>query len=720
MNRHHQYHQHYKMDFSISADEIAARTDQLIAFHKELLDAIAALDEKKATFENTFLAMEQFDRCTEAIDNSCTFLRYVSTSKDVRDASVAAQEALDKYRVEAMMRKDVYTVLNSVEAPAEGTIERRLRDKMLEAFNLKGIALKGESAERYGQIQKRLSELETKFEQTISEDKTHVVVTRADLDGLPDDYFDALQVVPDDESSRRRTRERAYFRYVIGLDDGDAVRNYVEAERLERRYVVTMKYPDYVPAIKFAKNAATRRALYMAYNSRCQSNVGRLQEAMYLRDEAAALLGFENHAAYILKSRMAKTPERVATFLRDLQTKLAPKRNKEYAAMLALKQQEEGPIDDPLQPWDVAYYLRLYKEREFGVDQLRVKQCFPLDRVLQGTFDVYQHLLGLRFIEEQMVDARSKWHDDVTMYRVEDASTNAVLGQFYLDLHPRDDKYEHCACWGLVHAYERTDGSRNPAIAAMVCNFTSPTNEQPNPTLPHDEVITFFHEFGHAMHHICSQSKYRYFSGMQVENDFLEGPSQMLEYWCWSPTIIEQHLGTDMPVDLLESLIRAKTADAGTVYSRQMFVAMFDQAIHTNDAHSDTATVWNSIYDGVCGMPHAPGTFGAATFGHVMDGYDAQYYGYAWSEVFAADMFERFFETDPLNAAAGRRYRDIVLAPGGSRDAADVLRDFLGREPLQDSFLRMQIGYDCDEELEQEVSEFQVLSTPTTTDATAQ
>lgn len=304
--------------------------------------------------------------------------------------------------------------------------------------------------------------------------------------------------------------------------------------------------------------------------------------------------------------------------------------------------------------------------------------------------DIYQELLGLKF-EPALELEKAAWHEDVKAFKVTDAGSKEMVGYFYMDSHPREGKYGHAACFGLQSACEYR-GKWQVPVAAAVCNFPKPTPEQPA-LLSHGDVETFFHEFGHVMHQLCSKAKIVNFAGTRVERDFVEAPSQMLENWVWKPEALHRmsrhHTsGEPIPEALLAALIRSRNANAGLLNMRQVLLATFDQTIHTASS-ADTASELARLTLELMTVPATPGTNMAASFGHLAGGYDAQYYGYLWSEVYSADMFASRFEAEGiLNPSTGLSYRNEILAPGGSRDAMDSLRAFLGRDPIQEPFLK--------------------------------
>jgi thimet oligopeptidase len=490
---------------------------------------------------------------------------------------------------------------------------------------------------------------------------------------------------------------------------------------------VTLKYPDYIPVMERCSVAATRAKLEAAFNSRCKdANTSILEELISVRHQKALLMGYPTHAAFVTEDRMSKTPEKVAAFLGDLGTKLKPLLQSDLRELEKLKQAEVGAgaegdgADARIAAYDRSYYQKKLEEGKFSVDHEALKQYFPLEVVTDGLLSIYQELLGLVFTRDESVE-KAAWHEDVVAYAVSDRQSEEAVGIFYMDLHPREGKYGHAACFGLQPACVDHRGKWQQPVAAAVCNFPKPTAEKPA-LLSHGDVETFFHEFGHVMHQICSKAAICMFAGTRVERDFVEAPSQcvsrprprppflhpppsflmqspllllarrMLENWCWQPAALKRMSGhhktrAPIPEELLDALLASRNANSGLLNMRQITLASFDQAIHTVD-RADTAEVLAKLSDDLMTIPTTNGTNMGATFGHMGGGYDAQYYGYMWSDVYAMDMFASRFEKEGIfSPETGMSYRKEILSVGGSRDALDSLVAFLGREPIPEPFL---------------------------------
>ncbi len=638
-------------------ESILATGQKVMKDSDKKYEAIAKMADKKRTFDNTVLELERIGTVAGEEIGPTLFLKYVSTDEKIRSASDSVEVEFSRWAIKTQAREDLYAALKAAvakEAPRTA-LEKRLVDKMMLDFRLNGLDLPKEKRAQVTELKQKISDLGIAFDKNLNEAQDSLLLTRDELSGMPDSYVERLEKAADG------------------------------------RYKITVSYPDFYPFMENSTNAKARAELEKKFSNRAATlNLPLLSQALVLRQQLAETMGYKTYAEYALQNRMAKSPAEVMAFLDDLVAKLKPFRDQELATLTALKREKEGPDAAPVNITDWRYYGNELKKTKFQVDPEEVRQYFPLDVVTDGLMKTYQQLFGLKFTEVKPAKA---WHEDVQLFEVRDSKDDHLVGHFYLDLFPRPNKYGHAAAWGLIGSRE-IGGKLQTPVSAMVCNFTKPTATEPS-LLGHDEVETFFHEFGHVMHNICGTAKIGYFSGTSVYRDWVEAPSQMLENWVWDPQVLPALSGNvkdrsqKLPPELLDRMIQAKNLNNGLKYSRQAFFAMTDMRYHTQPTANTTA-VWHEGMRDIFGIPASEGTSEEGSFGHLF-GYEAGYYSYLWSEVFAADMFSRFSREGVMNQATGRAYRDEILAPGGSTEPMELLKTFLGREPNQDAFLE-QIG----------------------------
>lgn len=627
---------------------------------KQLADRLAQISKtpvKDATFANVLVALEDGLADLTANTDPVAFMKYVSLDEKARKAANTCETDIAQLALEVFSREDLYQRVKAVADSAKGldAVDQLLIDEYLKDFRDNGLELPKAKRKIFLKREKDLVKLQSEFDNNLINWKDTLEVSKSDLEGVPDDYYDSL----------KKTKSG--------------------------KYIVTMAYPDVHGVMDNVKNPEIRRQVQYKFARRGgEKNVKILEKALMLRDESAKMLGYKNHAEAVLLRRMAHSPEGVYAFLDGLKAKVLQKGKSDLSTLIDLKRKElADPKIDKLEAWDYAYYSRILEKQTYDVDQEAVRQYFPVETVISGMFDIYQTLLGVTFVDVTK-DVKT-WHPDVRAYQIFDKETKKPLAYFLMDLFPRPAKYNHAAAFTLATGRMLDDGSYRSPIAAIVSNFNAPSNGKPS-LLTHDEVETLFHEFGHIMHNTLTKSKYAVFSGTNVKRDFVEAPSQMLENWVWQPETLTMMSGNyknpkeKLPKAMIEKLIAAKKMNIGMFYLRQLSLAYLDMEYHTH-AKVDSTAVYTRLATEVALIAPQKGTFFQAGFGHLMGGYDASYYGYMWSDVYAQDMASRFKREGWLNPKTGRDYRSLILESGGTVDPNVLLEKFLGRPANQDAFL---------------------------------
>jgi Zn-dependent oligopeptidase len=346
--------------------------------------------------------------------------------------------------------------------------------------------------------------------------------------------------------------------------------------------------------------------------------------------------------------------------------------------------------DGPITAWDWRYYDEALRRETYGVDQNRVSEYLTLDQVMDGMFSITGDVLGLEYL---VVDDARAWHESVTLYEIRDRASAEHIAHFYADLHPREGKFGHAAAFPLVIGHHGADGSYVAPVSAILANLTPPSANRPA-LLKHREVETLFHEFGHILHMSLTRARYARFSGAETEWDFVEAPSQIMQHWTWEPAVLRRFArhhatGEPIPDDLVDQVLAARWVNVGVKSAMQAFYGQLDLALHAEPAAVDLDEALRRTH-AVTGMPYPEGTFMLAGFGHLLGGYDAGYYGYLWAEVIGDDMFGRFVREGVVSPEVGAAYRREVLEPNGSRDAEELVRAFLGRDPSNEEFRRLR------------------------------
>jgi len=600
------------------------------------------------TLENTLGPMNQVLVAVDAVVPMSELVANTHPDKAVRDAAEACGKKGQKFHSELMLDRGVYEALEAVPADLADREARRFRRLLLRDYRRAGVDRDAATRKKLAALHDRMVALEQTFSRDIREDKRSMDVTEAQLKGMPADWL----------AARKKNAKNG-------------------------KITITTDYPDFYPVESYAQDPAVRRDLYKIFLQRAMpKNEPVLKELLTVRYQYATLLGFEDWAAYYAGDKMAKNKKTIAAFIHKVAALARPRMDKDLKDILARKRKDH-PRAKVVGAWDRFYYVNKIKAERYGVDTEAVRAYFPYEKVKEGVLGIAQQMFGLTF---KRVEGARVWHPSVEAYDVLEAGKR--VGRFYLDMHPREGKYGHAAEFPMITGVA---GQQLPA-ASLVTNFPDPARSDGPALMEHSQVTTFFHEFGHLMHQILSgRHAWVTLSGINCEWDFVEAPSQLLEEWTWDHSVLatfakHYKTGKPMTVELVDKMRKARDFGKGVNVMRQMFYASLSYQLHAQDPSKfDVAQETHRIQKLMSPYPYQKGTAVQLSFGH-LGGYSSAYYTYMWSLVLAKDMFTRFQQKGLLNHEVSMAYRKAILEPGGSVDAADMVKTFLGRPYSFDAF----------------------------------
>jgi len=648
-------------DWEQSPEAIDASMKDTIAKANKALDQIGAQDPGKVTFKSTVIALDDLSYQAGLTANRANIIKESSTNAAMRKAGEDAVKAYQDWAVGIDYREDVYKAIKAFANthPKLSGEDKKLFDETLRDYRRAGLELAPDKRSEVEQMRKDLSKLGTDFDRNIVDATAPVVFTKAELDGVPEDFFSKPGVKVGDDA------------YTVMAN-------------------VTWQF---VTVEENAKSEATRKKLYVIHDSLAkETNVSALNQMLVLRNKIALRLGYKNWDDYQTEIRMAKTGAGAKSYIDNLTTGIQPKFAAEVAELQKMKAADTNDPGAKIDVWDWRYYSNQLNKKKFTVDKEALRAFFPFQKVLEGMFNVYQSIFGLKF---EKIAAPYKWIGDLQLYLVTDAATGEPLGMFYLDMFPREGKFNHFAQFDIISGKLLPDGKYQRPTVALLCNFPPPAADKPS-LLNHSEVETLFHEFGHALHSIVTRAKYGRFAGTNVPRDFVEAPSQMLQNWVWDKKVLDTFAADyrdpskKIPADIINKMNDAKLANAGVFYRRQFAFATLDLALHDSHPENepyDCVAISNPILERVF-LPIDPSTTFVSYFGH-LNGYDAGYYGYAWADAIAADMATVFEKAKEgyLDKQAGMKLRHEIYEQGDSRDVTVSIQKFLGRKQSVQPFL---------------------------------
>jgi thimet oligopeptidase len=654
-------------DWAQTPEAVESSMKDAIAKANTALDQLGKQDLGKVTFKSTVVALDDLTYEAGLTANKVNLIKESNTNAAMRAAGENAVKVFQDWAVGIDYREDVYKAIKAFadSHPKLSGEDEKLLNETMRDYRRAGLDLPPEKKKEVEQLRKDLSKLGTDFDKNIVEAKAPVVFTKAELDGVPDSFFASPGV---------KTGDDAYT-------------------------VIANVTWQYMTVEENAKSEATRKKLYVIHDSLAKdTNVSVLNQMLALRNKIALRLGYKSWDDYQTETRMAKNGANAKKYINDLTTGIQPKFAAEVAEMQKMKAAETKDPNVQIGTWDWRYYQNQVNKQKFTVDKEALRVFFPFQKVLDGMFAIYQNIFGLKF---EPIAAPYKWIDDLQLYLVSDAATGEPLGMFYLDMFPREGKFNHFAEFDIISGKLLPEGKYQRPTVALLCNFPPRSADKPS-LLSHQDVETLFHEFGHALHSIVTRAKYGRFAGTHVPTDFVEAPSQMLQNWVWDKSVLDTFAADyrdpskKIPAEIIKKMNASKLATAGVFYRRQFAFATLDLAMHDQHPENqpyDCVATSNPILEKVF-LPIDPSTTFVSYFGH-MNGYDAGYYGYAWADAIAADMATVFEKAKDhyLDTQAGLRLRHEVYEPGDSRDVTVSIEKFLGRKQSVQPFLkRIGIG----------------------------
>lgn len=616
-----------------------------LAAGQRAIDRILSL-KGAHTIENTLVPYDEIVRQYNAAGYLAGLLQQVHPDAKYRDAATGMTSKVGEAYSSLALNQGVYKALAAVDISGADPATRYYVERQLLEFRLAGVDKDDETRARLKKLLDKLTDLQSAFDRNISDDQRSITVDSADdLDGLPKDYIDAHKPGPDGKIK------------------------------------ISTNYPDAFPVLTFGKSDAVRKRLYIEFDNRAYpKNREVLMDLIRARQEIASIIGYSTWADYNAADRMIRSAKNIGDFIQQVDSAARPVAQREYALLLAEKQKIRPDAKD-ISDYE-GYFLReLVRRSQFNFDSTSVRPYLPYERVKKGVLDTASKLFNISFMQEHGVPA---WDPSVETWDVFDQGK--MIGRVYLDMHPRPGKFSHAE---MVAVLDGVRGKQLPE-AVLVCNFPVPSGDDPG-LMDYNDVVTFFHEFGHLVHHILGgQQQWAGVAGISMESDFSEAPSEMLEEWMHSPQVLAtfaKHYKTNEPIpaELVARMNRADAFGRGSWALRQnVFTAVsFDLYNRKPDA-VDPDVISRDDSSRYSLVKPTPGIHDYASFGHLA-GYSSAYYTYLWDKVIAEDFVTQFDRKDLLASGPAARYRHLVLEPGGSMSANDLVKNFLGRPQNMDA-----------------------------------
>lgn len=677
----------------LTPDYVKADITQALEAAQANIDELASQTPEELTFENTLLALEEADSVLGVAWGKVGHLNSVKDSKELREAYNLMLPKVSEFSAKIPLNESLWKRIKAYSETAEakslsGTRKRYL-EETVSSFKNSGADLPEEKKKRMEEIQAELARITQKYSENCLDSVNAwelVVDDEADLSGLPD-------LAKEQALQSAKSKD-------LGSEEGP-------------KWRFTLQAPSMVPVLRYADKESLRRDVWRAFSEIATKEpldnrplVGQILER---RQEKAELLGFNNFADLVLNRRMAKTGERALAFEDEMHAKIKAQFDKDNVELDAFRAKQLGIAIEPMEPWDVAYWAEKLRKQTYDFDAEELRPYFPVDRVLDGMFEITQKLFGVSIRESEAIYSDTPtatnpdtgyevWNEDVKVFELLDES-GTHIGSFYTDWFPRESK--RSGAWmNYTLTGDRSNGKKEPHLGQIHGNMSPPTEGKPA-LLSHNDVLTVFHEFGHLIHHLFGDVEIKSMNGVNVAWDFVELPSQILENWCWDRQgldLFARHYetGEKIPDELYEKMIAAKNFNAASFSMRQLSFGKMDLEMHMHYSEikdKDLETELENILEPYVAKRKRKVPVYLYNFGHLFSdptGYAAGYYSYKWAEVLDADAFMRFENEGLLSSETGKEFKDKVLSKGNSEDPYELFVDFMGRDPDPDALLRRE------------------------------
>jgi len=637
-----------------SVGEIKKYTQRYLDTLKRDIEMMLTIPKTERTFENTYWALQT---AGSPYDNHGHFLGILlncSTRATIRDAARAAETLIHEQSLAIIHRPEVYSAIKECKLDTKSLspeLQKLVKDTK-KGFVRSGFDLPAKEFKKLQKNMKKMHALGLNFDKNIADYDAvlAVPVKQAQELGLPGSYLSTLP--------------KKKGLYQIGATPS-----------------------QFGPFMSYCTDPQWRKKMSAVVNKKGGlKNLKNLEKMLKLREENAQMLGFKNHAEYVLEERMAKTPQKVHEFHESIHSSITSLAKKDLGILKKSKKTDAG--SSQLDPWDVGYYSRTAQEDRFALDPEEVRQYFQLDNVLATMYAITEKLFGVKIKAKKW----QAWHDDVITLEI--TKGKEIMGYISMDLHPRKGKYTHAMAHNIkdAGAYHWGGAAYSTPMTAIVANFRGPTKKSPS-LLSFGEVTTLFHEFGHALHNTLTTAWIPSQAGFNTVWDFVELPSQIFEEWAWLPEVIGKmsaHVdtGKKMPKEMMNQLIGSRAFLEGLFLTRQVAMAEFDMQIHEQRPKQKLNEVYKKIGSKYSPLPASKDSLFPSSFAHLLHGYDAGYYSYLWSRVYAYECFNIFNQHGVMSAKIGKSYWQEILSQGSSRDEMKSLKTFLGKAPSVKAFIK--------------------------------